>query len=259
MAATDEQRGQPSRDSQSADSQAEPTCTYSPTFESDTRGYQYFPERFKRKDKPASWSETLFNNQLKCENMLQVALKNPIAKVLLEALKEAGCPMVKERHFSCEECTRKVAGGFDSETCQLVLCKNVISNQSLMNRIVNHELIHAYDHCRGQVDWFGSMDHLACSEIRAANLSGECSFFNELSRLNFGFKRHHQACARRHALRSVMAVRQVSWVEVKSSVDRVLQRCLNDLEPFGCIPSTKCRADHAFRTLQNRTRYYANL
>uniref|UniRef100_UPI00358E5FC2 uncharacterized protein isoform X3 n=1 Tax=Myxine glutinosa TaxID=7769 RepID=UPI00358E5FC2 len=76
MAATDEQRGQPSRDSQSADSQAEPTCTYSPTFESDTRGYQYFPERFKRKDKPASWSETLFNNQLKCENMLQVALKN---------------------------------------------------------------------------------------------------------------------------------------------------------------------------------------
>lgn len=37
--------------------------------------------------------------------------------------------------------------------------------------------------------------HLFCSlQIRAANLSGDCSFVNEISRFNFGLKEHHQVC-----------------------------------------------------------------
>lgn len=61
-----------------------------------------------------------------------------------------------------------------------------------MNETLTHELVHSYDHCRAHVDW-NDLKHLACSEIRAANLSGECFFWKEnFARLKFGWKKHHQ-------------------------------------------------------------------
>lgn len=48
---------------------------------------------------------------------------------------------------------------------QIVLCQNNIRHQSHMNRVVAHELIHAFDHCRAHVDWFKNVKHLACSEV----------------------------------------------------------------------------------------------
>lgn len=48
---------------------------------------------------------------------------------------------------------------------QIVLCQNNIHQQSHMNRVVTHELIHAFDHCRAHVDWFNNLRHLACSEV----------------------------------------------------------------------------------------------
>ncbi|XP_043934757.1 mitochondrial inner membrane protease ATP23 homolog [Protopterus annectens] len=128
-----------------------------------------------------------------------------------------------------------------------------------MNRVVTHELIHAFDHCRAHVDWFNNMKHLACSEIRAANLSGDCSFGNELSRFNFGLKQHHQQCVRDRALRSILAVRKVSREEAKLAVDQVFESCFNDHEPFGRIPHNQNEARFAYRDFQNRDRYNANL
>ncbi|KAJ0047463.1 hypothetical protein NL108_000918, partial [Boleophthalmus pectinirostris] len=116
----------------------------------------------------------------------------PYAKLLLGAMKNSGCQVFKSRHFSCEDCDGTVSGGFDAASSQIVLCQNNINRQSHMNRVVTHELIHAFDHCRANVDWFNNYRHLACSEIRAANLSGECSFSNELWRFQFGLKKHHQ-------------------------------------------------------------------
>ncbi|XP_064417651.1 mitochondrial inner membrane protease ATP23 homolog isoform X3 [Latimeria chalumnae] len=128
-----------------------------------------------------------------------------------------------------------------------------------MTRVVTHELIHAFDHCRAHVDWFNNVKHLACSEVRAANLSGECSFVNELSRFNFGVKQHHQKCVRDRALRSILAVRNLSREAGEKAVDEVFDTCFNDHEPFGRIPYSKSDAKHAYRDFQNRDRYYANL
>lgn len=69
---------------------------------------------------------------------------------------------------------------------------------------LTHELIHSYDYCRAHVDWSDDK-HLACSEIRAASLSGECFFWKEnFARLKFGWKKHHQASKR---FRSVVVIR----------------------------------------------------
>ena len=46
--------------------------------------------------------------------------------------------------------------------------------QAHVERTIQHELIHAYDHCRAEVDWKDCV-HIACSEVRAASLSGDCA------------------------------------------------------------------------------------
>ncbi|XP_033889435.1 mitochondrial inner membrane protease ATP23 homolog isoform X1 [Acipenser ruthenus] len=223
-------------------------------------GYQLFPERNSGRFKKGSVAESLFTFNHKCQVMLKVALDtSPYAKLLLSAMKQSGCTVYKERHFSCEDCDGIVSGGFDATTSQIVLCQNNIHQQAHMNRVVTHELIHSFDHCRAHVDWFDNFKHLACSEVRAANLSGDCSFSNELSRFKFGLKQHHQECVRDRALRSVLAVRKVSREEAEKAVDEVFESCFNDHEPFGRIPHSKNDAKYAYRDFQNRDRYYANL
>ncbi|KAF7246497.1 hypothetical protein EYD10_07235 [Varanus komodoensis] len=186
-------------------------------------------------------------------------LGNPYAKLLLEAMKNSGCTAFKDRHFSCEDCAGCVSGGFDSSTSQIVLCQNNIHYQAHMNRVVTHELIHAFDHCRAHVDWFNNVKHLACSEIRAANLSGDCSLKNEMARFKFGLKQHHQTCVRDRAIRSILAVRKVSKEMAEQAVDEVFESCFNDHEPFDRVPHNKSDANYAYRQFQNRERYYTNL
>ncbi|KAK2893151.1 hypothetical protein QQF64_034883 [Cirrhinus molitorella] len=223
-------------------------------------GYSLYPERNSSKYAQGSIGESLFTFKHKCQIMLQFAMDtSPYAKLLLGAMKSSGCAVYKDRHFSCEDCDGTVSGGFDAATSQIVLCQNNIHQQAHMNRVVTHELIHAFDHCRARVDWFSNFRHLACSEIRAANLSGDCSFVNEISRFNFGLKEHHQACVRGRALRSILAVRKVSREEAERVVDEVFDSCFHDHAPFGRIPHAKKDAKFAYRDYENRDRYYANL
>ncbi|XP_032914813.1 mitochondrial inner membrane protease ATP23 homolog [Catharus ustulatus] len=226
--------------------------------EEDDFGYRLFPDRNK---KPQSFLvRSLFTFHNKCQLMLRLTLEtNPYARLLLEALKQSGCTVYNDRHFSCEDCDGCVSGGFDAATSQIVLCQNNIRQQSHMNRVVTHELIHAFDHCRAHVDWFKNVKHLACSEIRAANLSGDCTLMNEIARFKFGLKGHHQTCVRDRAIRSILAVRKVSKETAEKAVDEVFDACFNDLEPFGRIPHSKADARRAYRDFQNRDRYTANL
>ncbi|XP_075867615.1 mitochondrial inner membrane protease ATP23 homolog [Nelusetta ayraudi] len=223
-------------------------------------GYDLFPERNAGTYDKGSIDQSLFTFHHKCQVMLQFAMEtSPYAKLLLSAMKSSGCKVFKDRHFSCEDCDGTVSGGFDADSSQIVLCQNNIHQQSHMTRVVTHELIHAFDHCRAHVDWFNNYRHLACSEIRAANLSGDCAFKSEAARFNFGFKQHQQACVRGRALRSILAVRNISREEAEKIVDEVFDTCFKDHAPFGRIPHSKKDAQFAYRDYENRDRYYANL
>lgn len=48
---------------------------------------------------------------------------------------------------------------------------------------LTHEYVHAFDHARAHIDWLNLTQH-ACTEIRAATLSGDCNFGRELDRAN---------------------------------------------------------------------------
>ncbi|XP_069908634.1 mitochondrial inner membrane protease ATP23 homolog isoform X7 [Oryctolagus cuniculus] len=219
-----------------------------------------FPERPPEGKPQHRFLSGFLSNNQKCQLMLLRTLeKNPYVKLLLDAMKHSGCAVNTDRHFSCEDCHGHVSGGFDASTSQIVLCQNNIRSEAHMSRVVTHELIHAFDHCRAHVHWFSNVRHLACSEVRAANLSGDCSLVNELFRLRFGLKQHHQTCVRDRAILSILAVRNISKEVAQKAVAEVFESCFNDLEPFGRIPHNKTYARYAHRDFQNRDRYYSNI
>ncbi|XP_044133019.1 mitochondrial inner membrane protease ATP23 homolog isoform X2 [Bufo gargarizans] len=195
-------------------------------------GYPLFPDRQSWETTRDPMESKSCGANHKCQRMLRLTMEtSPYAKLLLDAMKLSGCTVSRDRHFSCEDCDGSVSGGFDADTSEIVLCQNNIHNQSHMNRVVTHELIHAFDHCRAHVDWFNNVRHLACSE----------------------------ACVRDRSLRSILAVRQISREAAEKAVDDVFQSCFNDYEPFGRIPHCKRDADMAYRDFKKQGRYYANL
>lgn len=91
-----------------------------------------------------------------------------------------------------------------------------------------------FDYCRNDLD-FKNLEHLACTEIRAANLT-HCSFMSALVQGDasfFAISKTHQNCVKSKALASVLAVRKISLDEGIEVVERVFPKCYADLEPIG--------------------------
>ncbi|XP_063241770.1 mitochondrial inner membrane protease ATP23 homolog [Bacillus rossius redtenbacheri] len=204
-------------------------------------GYDLYPERRGEKFKP-SWLGMMFTEEgkvgihkIKCERNVYKCVKNsPLVKLMMKALKSSGCEVDIRRHISCEVCDPSVSGGYDAILNQIVVCQNVARSEGMVQGVLTHELIHMFDYCRNQVD-FKNVDHLACTEIRAANLA-HCSFLSACTQGDASFiniRQRHQACVKTKAALSVMAVRKVTEEEARAAVDRVFPRCYDDLEPIG--------------------------
>jgi len=63
---------------------------------------------------------------------------------------------------------------------QIYLCQQHLRNETHAHESMVHELIHAVDMCRTKMDPINNCIHLACTEIRAENLSGECHWLREV-------------------------------------------------------------------------------
>lgn len=59
---------------------------------------------------------------------------------------------------------------------QIVVCQNVARSEGVVQGVLAHEMVHMFDYCRHKLD-FQNLEHLACTEIRAANLT-HCSFLS---------------------------------------------------------------------------------
>lgn len=126
-----------------------------------------------------------------------------------------------------------------SLTPEIYLCQEHVTGQKHANTILAHELIHAIDMCRAKMDPLHNCMHLACTEIRAENLSGECNMTWELMRgkLN-GFFGHGQECVRRRAIDSVKANPNCSR-DAALYVDAAMERCYKDTFPFDRHPNQR--------------------
>ncbi|KAI0207175.1 Mitochondrial inner membrane protease ATP23 [Lamellibrachia satsuma] len=209
-------------------------------------GYYFYPDRGGRRDKSlvAKVAEGRSSNRaMKCiTNVYWCAEKHPMVKLLMAALKSSGCPIDINRHVSCEDCRSCVNGGFDPTTNQIVVCQNNSASRKLCCNVMAHELIHMFDFCRAKVD-FTNLEHLACTEIRAANFM-HCSYISSMSDKGvspFHIKQRQQECVKKKAIMSIVMVRNVEEEEARKVVDKVFTKCHNDLEPFGRIPRRKSR------------------
>ncbi|WAR27023.1 ATP23-like protein [Mya arenaria] len=117
---------------------------------------------------------------------------------------------------------------------QVVQCENVIKAELQVCNSLGHELVHAFDKCRAKIDE-KNIDHLACTEVRAANLM-HCNLLSAWGHgqiTPFDYHNKHQACVRTKAIKSIRTVRDIGEQAAIAAVDKVFTRCYNDLEPFG--------------------------
>ena len=60
-----------------------------------------------------------------------------------------------------------------------MVCQNTCQTLGMVQGVLTHELIHMYDHFTTTMD-FANIEHLACTEIRAAVLT-HCSFLSSFN------------------------------------------------------------------------------
>lgn len=152
---------------------------------------------------------------------------------LFHALLSHGCSFDLDRHVACELNDTNRRGGFDRSTCQIVLYPENLHSFEEFCTIFEHELIHAYDYCRINID-FNNPYHLACTEIRAASLSKQCSLFSHFSTSSTPFllKNQHAACVKNQARESMKICTDLSRKKIDEIINDVFIRCYNDTEPF---------------------------
>jgi len=182
-----------------------------------------------------------------CNKYLTKAVKGGLVKYMLDSMSSSGCPIDDTSMFiKCIPCSVPTHGAMyydvDESTGELngnigiAMCENKIGSQKEFNTVLTHELIHAYDHCRANVNYHRNPYHHACTEIRAANLSGDCTFLNELRRGNFRLTNHHNECVKRRAIISVASNPSAGPEYAEQYVNQVWNQCIKDTKPFGSIP-----------------------
>ncbi|CBN77940.1 conserved unknown protein [Ectocarpus siliculosus] len=180
----------------------------------------------------------------RCEEMVQYSLQRcPKVKFMREKLEKLGCEMPTGM-FACRPCEgMDISGGFIPPTkgadgkpsrAEVVLCSDKGVNQTMMDHTMAHELIHAYDQCRVKLDRTNCL-HVACTEIRASNTSGECSFNMEVRRGHLKWGGQQKECVKRRAELSVKATPGCSD-KAAEYVNSAFKPCYYDTEPYDKNP-----------------------
>lgn len=178
------------------------------------------------------------------QRCLKAALnEDMMLKMLLSALETAGCPFEPSRHLRMLELGEKAkshSSFYDPAHQQVIIntAESGVRGQPLILTLA-HELVHLLDQCRAETD-FSDLRHLACTEIRAANLLGCAPSTALIGGGSTGAVKpsHHQNshanCVRTQALREMEAVRPgVEREKLIKVIEAVFPQCYGDLEPFG--------------------------
>lgn len=111
----------------------------------------------------------------------------------------------------------------------IVVCQNSLLDKSDLESTLAHELIHSYDDCTTQLSPTSCL-HMACTEIRASSLSGECGMLREIRRGNWSFTKGHQKCVKRRAALS-LKMRPSCAAEADRWVEEAWESCFADTAP----------------------------
>ena len=94
------------------------------------------------------------------------------AAALISAIRSDANCIVPTIYCGCCDAAGQFGGSARSCSGMVTICTNKIISSSHVYETIVHELIHAYDSCKGTD--FGNCEQRACSEIRAYKNSGQC-------------------------------------------------------------------------------------
>lgn len=175
-----------------------------------------------------------------CLKMIHKALtQNEVIGKIVGEIEQLGCS-IPENFFKCmqeEGSQKRGLGGFTVPTGndeiykpQIIIFENNIRSKSMLETTLQHELIHAYDICKGKVD-YKNCSHHACTEVRASNLSGECDWVQEMFRGHLAFRGGKMDCVKRRATLSVEANPHCRGYG-KAAVEKVFDTAYSDISPL---------------------------
>eukprot|EP01132_Coremiostelium_polycephalum_P002466 gene2466-3048_t len=167
-----------------------------------------------------------------CErNVIRALKSDPRIYTLMREMVKSGClpPVIK-----CKPCIQERFGYFDPGE-GLVVCDNVKTYKDNIKNTLLHEMTHAYDMCKVNLDT-QNCKHIACTEIRASTLSGECAWFDEFSRGKVStIFSHFPDCVKRRAILSLKNNPNCKDT-AERTINDVWDKCSKDYSPFLTIP-----------------------
>mmetsp|Transcript_102 Transcript_102/g.187 ORF Transcript_102/g.187 Transcript_102/m.187 type:complete len:223 (-) Transcript_102:12-680(-) len=160
--------------------------------------------------------------------------------ILVNALSAMKSPV----DLVCVQCPAHVKhrAGYSPRHNRIWMCGNRLWNPFEFRRVLAHELVHAFDFARAEIDP-ESCVHMACTEVRAWNLSGECDLWrNWFNFLGEDMVNRKQRCIRDGALASVMDSDRCSNPDVAcKALEQAFAPCFRDHWPFTTRPDLDTR------------------
>lgn len=102
----------------------------------------------------------------RCEKQRDHLLESsPIIRFMSDNIQRLGGDLGKH-NIRCRTCQSGQLGGFDHKY-GILLCANWVEKQHMLEDVMAHEMVHAYDHLRFKTDLGPDADlrHVACSEV----------------------------------------------------------------------------------------------
>lgn len=202
---------------------------------------------------PYFWSKTRQQQVSNREKLtIEYLENNPYLKLIWESIERSGCNLNFSRHFSVEICEEgrgnEFAGTYDPNLNQVVICANNRQAHSFMVANLFKNMLEMFDNCTKKIE-YNNVEHLACIEIRKANLGG-CNFQAYLENIrkigSFGLKNQQENCVKASAIEELEKVKFVPREKAEAAVEKVFDKCYKDLEPIGRRLQNKKEMDRAF-------------
>lgn len=164
--------------------------------------------------------------------------------ILLNALSALNSPVVVE----CVSSTGSASPvAYVVDQNKIVIDSSSFLTPFSYRRALARGLVYAFDNARAKVD-YSNIDHLTCTSIRAANISGECDLWAKWTEYigedPLGMKMYSmkQRCVRGKVSEQILMESRIhSAQEIEGALDRVWERCFRDHWPFTTEPHLDTR------------------
>jgi len=186
-----------------------------------------------------------------CQFLSKQAFRFWKVEILVNALSAMKAPV----DLVCVRCPADVRhrAGYSPKYNRIWMCANRFWNPFEFRRVLVHELTHAFDFARAKVDT-GSCVHMACTEIRAWNLSGECDLWaNSFKYMGEDMINRKQRCVKDGALASLLENERCQDSHVAhGALEEAWAQCWKDYWPFTTKPDYKLKHVHVGKLLRAR-------